>query len=440
MIEPVRLLGQMKGVWLASRTTPPGPNDPPLGAGCPIGDTGRRLVIELFYNPNNVMRFGIDTFGSEAFGEYTGAAPTQPEWVDVTQVAYGAIASRGNIRPNVEAPTDSATFNLYDPNIDYIDWAGETALASPNINTPVRLGIQARTGQYFQFYQGRVTRIIDLHDNPVRDVQFETFGNKADLITRLLDPNYPKQTAQARIDWILNEIGWGNGYDPTYPNPELATGLEADQEVRVEEFATAYYGIQQAALSSGLRVSINRLGQFRLLPILPSTPPVPSGVVFSDCRTPGDDTTAVYNAALFVSDTAEVANVIQLVNRPFPQKSAEASDPSSIAKWGRRADGYGLPLYIANDDTGETQTLADNILSAVKDIVNRVETVTFNTLTDPSWWDAFGQIEIGTNVLIRRTLPAPVEFNCNIIGVDWVLSENGYIAGTINLMTTDPTI
>ena len=154
----------------------------------------------------------------------------------------------------------------------------------------------------------------------------------------------------------------------------------------------------------------------------------------------GDDTTAVYNAALFVSDTAEVANVIQLVNRPYPQKSAEATDSASIAKWGRRADGYGLPLYIANDDTGETQTLADNILAAVKDIVNRVETVTFNTLTDPSWWDAFGQIEIGTNVLIRRTLPEPIEFNCNIIGLDWTLSENGYIAGTINLMTTDPTI
>jgi len=34
----------------------------------------------------------------------------------------------------------------------------------------------------------------------------------------------------------------------------------------------------------------------------------------------------------------------------------------------------------------------------------------------------------------------PIEFNCVIIGLDWSISENGYIEGTINVSSTDPTI
>ena len=72
--------------------------------------------------------------------------------------------------------------------------------------------------------------------------------------------------------------------------------------------------------------------------------------------------------------------------------------------------------------------------------MNRCERLTFNTLTDPNWWTAFGSLEIGKSLIVKRFNPEPIEFNCVIIGLDWSISENGYIEGTINVSSTDPTI
>ena len=72
-------------------TDPPAPD-----AGCPI-DGDRTLIIEMFWTYEDVLRLGLLTFGAEAFGQYIGAPPTGPEWVDVTDRCYGATVNRGNL-------------------------------------------------------------------------------------------------------------------------------------------------------------------------------------------------------------------------------------------------------------------------------------------------------------------------------------------------------
>ena len=140
----------MKGLWIASRLTAPIPGEPAYGAGCEIGNTGRRLIVELFYNPSAALRFGSLNFGSEAFGQYTGAAPTTSTWQDVTQYAYGGLVTRGNLRPNINAPADAFTFDMYDPTADLIEWRPPGSLASPGLHTPCRVGIAAYNGTYLQ--------------------------------------------------------------------------------------------------------------------------------------------------------------------------------------------------------------------------------------------------------------------------------------------------
>ena len=114
MTKPERLLGQMDGLWITGIVNGPTPGDPPYGAGCPI-DGQRNLIIEMFYIEDQVLRLGLLTFGAEAFGEYIGAPPSTPEWVDVTDRSFGANVNRGNLRPNIDEDVDTYTFDLLDP-------------------------------------------------------------------------------------------------------------------------------------------------------------------------------------------------------------------------------------------------------------------------------------------------------------------------------------
>ena len=122
------------------------------------------------------------------------------------------------------------------------------------------------------------------------------------------------------------------------------------------------------------------------------------------------------------------------------KRLAEAIDATSVAVWGRRSQGYGFPTYVVCDSAGFTQQLAEDILAGTANIVNRVERVTFNTRSDPNWWDAGKKFEIGSQVIVRRYHPRLIEFNCTIIGLDWIFNEDGYIEGNINLSTLDQTV
>ena len=439
MTTPAKLLGQFDGLWITGIVNGPNPTDPPYGAGCPI-DGNRTLIIELFYIEDQVLRLGLLTFGAEAFGGYIGAPPSTPEWVDVTDRCYGATVNRGNLRPNIDEDVDTFIFDLLDPQGDVIDWRPPWSLASPNLNTPVRVGfrsIQDGTYYYYQLYTGRIGRMSDVHDTPDRGITIETYGTKSDLVTSLLNERCPRETAQTRITRILNEIGWANGFDPSWPNPGLNIMLEADPEERYDTDALAYTIIQEAAVSAGFHVGITRLGQFRLHPIIDD--PGPLVLTIADCYD-GEDIDAVATSIEYVSDASEVLNVVQLYNKKLPNQSAEAIDPTSVEIWGRRSQGYGFPTYVVCDSAGFTQQLADDILAGTANIVNRIERVTFNTRTDQNWWEAGKKFEIGSQVIVRRYHPRLIEFRCTIIGLDWIFSEDGYIEGNINLSTLDQTV
>ena len=435
MTDGPRQLGRYDGVWLGARDTPVDPNAPPFGAGCDFQD-GYRVVIELFYNPEDVLRFGTDTFGEHLFGQYAGAAPSVERWVDVTQYCLGGVVDRGNLTPTVEDVIDQFTFDILDPLAQVVDWLPETSLATPAVNTPVRFGTMTETGVYSEAYNGLITRMSESHGEGSRVVTVESFGTRSDLATRLLDPNRGKETVQERIEWVLTEIGWAHGFDPSWPNPGTnTTDLDNDQQFDYAVTPTAHEIITVAAHSAGYRVSINKAGQFRLLPIV-GADPGPPVLIVADC----DDGRADVEANSFdiVADVAELLNVVQIRNLVVPQESAQAIDLTSVGRWGRRTNGFGFPITTQLPLNSQNQALADSILAKTSNLVVRVASIELNTQTDPRWWDAFDLIEIGSIIQVLRVYPVEATFNCEIIGYTFIINENGYVEGTLHLLTTDP--
>ncbi len=436
MTDGPRQLRNYDGVWLSDRDTPVDPDAPGFGAGCELQD-GYRLVIELFYNPEDTLRFGTDTFGEHLFGQYDGAPPSVSRWVDLTPYCLAGVIDRGNLTPTVEDVVDQFTFDLLDPTADIIDWKPGQSLSSPTVNTPCRVGYMTANGQYSPAYMGLITKLSERHGDGPRTVMVETYGTRSDLASRILNPDRPKETVQQRIEWVLTEIGWAHGYDPTWPNPGVDTvELDVDQQFDYAITPTAIQIIRIAAYSAGYRVSINKSGQFRLLPIVGDQTPVPPAIVVADCEDARADVVAV--AYDIVADVSELLNVVQIRNQVNPDKSAEAIDPISVGRWGRRTNGFGFPITTQLPQTGDNQALADAVLAVTANLVVRVATVTLNTRSDPRWWDAFAVTELGSTIEVLRVYPTEATFTCQVIGYTLLLNEYGYIEGTLNLLTTDP--
>ena len=361
--------------------------------------------------------------------------------VDITPISWGGVVDRGNQRPNINTPTESFVFDLRDDTSDVIEWRGTFALQSPNVNTPVRCGFLDEWGAWHPLYKGKILRMFDIHDTSFREITIESFGNKADLATAVLDPDRPAEDAETRIDSYLTEIGWNNGIDASYPPADLGTfGLLADLDTAPGRapIIGAYNEIQKAANSAGYKVGITRAGEFKLDPIVYVDDP--TNYVIADCYDDAyPDISAVAVTMTFAADASELLNTVIVGNEIDPTFSAEALDATSISLWGRKTQGYGFPILVANDNLADAQALADTVVAQYSDIITRCENVTFNTRSDPAWWDVLADLELGQSITIRRLNPRPITFNAHIIGVVININENGYLEGVINLATTDTT-
>ena len=404
-----------------------------MADGCPIGTTGWNFVLEGFYNADAIRRFGTGLFGSGVFGD--GADTAVGDWIDITAQAHSCEITRGSDIPTINIPTDTISWVWRDFPADWVEWVNPQALASPTVGTPIRAGIQ-RTGDpdsYKPLGQFRLYRVRDIHDTPEREVEMTGYGTKTDLVTPLLLPDRPKETAQARIAAVLAMIGWEWGV--TYPDDLNSFGLEADTsqggQVRTGERALAWNIIFEAAASAGYAVAIDNAGGIIFAPLEISGDRLPEAV-YGDCADNLVD--AITTSIDFTADGDAVLNVVQLVNEQHPNRSVEAIDPSSVAIYGRRASGYGFPLTVVNDDTFDAQTVADTYLAQTSMLVNRVEQVGFNTAVDSRWFDVLADAYVGQTVNVKRFHPRPLTALCGVIGGSFYITPE-YIEGAVNLST-----
>lgn len=406
-----------------------------MADGCEIGNTGWSFVLEAFYNPDSIRRFGTELFGDDVFGDGTDGS-SAPRWVDVTPYAHSTVIERGSDLPTTNIPTDTITWTWRDFPADWIAWAPPQSLASPAVGTPVRAGIQktGEPGTYGAIGTFRVYQIRDIHDTHDREVELIGYGTKADLVTPLLLPDRPKETALERITAVLAEIGWvwGATYPPDLGSFMLEQDPSQDWLARTGDRALAWAMVTEAASSAGYNVAIGDDGGmiFTRLQIDPAAQP---DVRFGDCASVLVD--GVTTSIDFTSDGDSVLNVVQLVNVQDPNNSAEAIDPTSVAIWGRRAQGYGFPLTVVNDASSDAQAVADAYLAQTANLVNRVERVGFNTATDPRWFQLMADGYIGEPVEVLRFHPRPITATAGVIGATYAISPE-MIEGSVSLSTS----
>ena len=267
-----------------------------------------------------------------------------------------------------------------------------------------------------------------------RITSFRAYGQKTSLISSLLGENRPTEFVDERIDAVLAAIGYP---DPVqaYPAVFSTVLLRGDLDTRVEDDAIAYVIIAQAAASAGYAIGTNAAGDIIWNQIgEPAAPPL---FTIAECDGTGVD--GVYTEATYQAGIDRVLNVVQLQNVVDPAAGAEAVDAVSVSKWGRRSQGFGMPIIVANDSQADAQGVADAILATTANIINRVADVTFNTLTDSRWYGIFQSLDIDLWLDVQRSSPNPSNFTGEIIGLDFDIIPNEGITGTVHLSTRDET-
>lgn len=431
-------LAAMAGVWMPGRARIPQGPWPFLG--CEISD-GYGLAVEVFYNPDaSARRFGEGTFGSDQFGQFAGAAPTEKRWVDLTPTTFNARSLRGQQDPTINQPVDELDFSILDPDGDVVGWRPPAQLGSPNINDPCRISVIDQLGEPTVVTWVRLNSLEELHGGSLgqegRTIEVVGYGLKTDLIEGIIDPARLKETTAQRIDFALAAIDFTDPVE-AYPAIFATRDLAADTHERSVQEAQAYTLIQEAAASANHYVHTDRTGQLVWREIANLDPaPAPQWVI-SDCA--GSDEDVVYADGLYTADTTEILNVVQLVNAMLPAENVQAEDLVSIAKWGRQSRGFGFPLRVVNDKQTDAQAIADAYVAQTANVVNRVKWVTFDTNTDPRWWQFLLELDISLEAIIRRTGPNGIEdFTARLIGVDISYSTTG-ITGQLFMSTRSQT-
>ncbi len=405
--------------------------------GCELTDDWR-LLIELFYNPDEGnRRYGVDNYGDGFYGD-SEAGPSTERWVDVTANCRYVSVARGNINPEVGQNTDDLTVEFVDTEGWLYAWQGPLALSSPQFNTPLRISmIDPRDGSQNVVSTGRLDDIRETF-TPVskyeRVIEMHAYGQKTQLITSVFRKQYSMQWVADRITEVLADIDYVDAVDP-YPAEFATVRLRADTDERIQDDAVAYSIIAQAAASAGYGVGTTAAGAITWRKIADAAP---ADFDVAEC----DDTgiSAVYISANYRAGLDRILNVVQLQNIVDPAAGAEATDAISVSKWGRRSNGFGMPLITANDVQADAQAVADAILANTANVINRVADITFDTRSDPRWYNIFATLDVATFIGVQRTHPNSSYFTGGLIGLEFEAFPFTGIAATLHLSTSDTTV
>jgi hypothetical protein len=284
------------------------------------------------------------------------------------------------------------------------------------------------------FATARINSIDQQQGPTVGPIAFFCLGTKSDLRTQILPQILPAQSIADRLDYIFATIGFE---DPVsaYPPEFLTVTLARDPDIRTGLETEAYEIVQECAMSAGYAVFTTADGALSWT-FLGPFPIIPNAALFGDCDGPGVD--AVTTAQFWGSNTDAILNTV-IVEASDPDFSAEAVDPTSVSRFGRRSTGFGFPQRIASKDKQDAQDIAELILSRTAFSVNHVAQVDFHTLTDPRWWTILTTLEIFNRVGVQRSEPVQVIHDSMIIGAEITVTRS-HIEGIIYLTTTEQTL
>lgn len=419
--------------FVAWYTSAPPEDQPPLPySGCQFGDTGWWIIIDCWFNDDQMSRrYGEGTYGS---GVYGGGSTAVTRWVDITAGFVDVTINRGNRdgAPTVDVPEIAVTW--HDPDFLRVDLSPPAAWHLPFVGRPIRVSFYDDQWRWHPRIVGEIERIVDPSIWPTseqpRYVTAEAFGPAMDLTRTLPQWTRPAEVASVRFAALLTAAGWRYGSGAlVYPAPD--TNLHAD--IRPVDVA-ARAEIDRTALSAGWTFDTDRRGKPRLrqwpLPLLASTATV------VDC----DDVPGVVATLItFTADESQMLNIATVTNALEPPDVAQAVDDVSVGLYGGNDNALGFPalgLAYAAHATG--QAIVDRLKARYSRILTHVEPIDADTDIDGGWLAILADLDTGEHWTVTRTHPHTFTLDAIVVGVDETITP-GRLEATVFTTTTTPT-
>jgi hypothetical protein len=296
-------------IWRS--TFPPDLTDPFPYSGCPLDPVafpGWRVVIDCLFNPADGSRtFGLDTFGSDIFGDVNGAGKLV--WTDITSPSFSTVLDRGTVDGGFIVDVDRLTVDVYDDEGAWFDFAIPASYYRPTAGDTIRVGVIDPAEVYHPLGVGEIERIVDMHDEKPRLVSIEAFGFINDLANTVQGWTERGGAIQDSVARLLRAGGWRWGQPVTYPTP-LGPLLLADPDGTEPYEVLVRDQLDVLAISAGWTMDTDVRGslRFRQWPLERVTPT--TNVI--DCE--GHGASGLLATFTLSADYDAMLNVAQMVN------------------------------------------------------------------------------------------------------------------------------
>ena len=412
-------------VWDAS--LPPWQQPPFPNAGCAFDETrhpGWRIVIDALYHATPGRTYGMDLYGDANYGDDTD---TPPGWADITRPGFQVNVTAGTENGAATVPVSELSIELHDDDGRWVDIAEPAYYFLPFVGNPVRVGFLDPGLSYHPVAVGTIETIHDDHDTLPRYVTIQAFGNDMDLSNDHLGWQRPAELASQRFAALMVAGGWrfgdGNLTYPASDGPLHADRSPTDITTRTE--------IDRTAMSVGWFFDTDRWGG----PRLREWPHAPTGDPLDvvDCA---DGTDALLSPVIaFGADQSHILNVAVLSNSDDPQLIVRAEQGFSIARFGRKSRGVGLPMAgLAFADPGLADALAVRYVNRWAFIVRQVSAVDADTYVDPRWLGVIADLDTGRAVTVTRNEIDRMTLDGVVVGFQHLITP-GRVTSTMNVAT-----
>lgn len=431
-------------VWPAS--LPPWQQPPPPDFGCPLGERrlpGWEITVDALLPVDPTVRsYGELNYGDGTYGEERDDVS---EWVDLARAGFSVLIDRGDVTVAPAVPVDELEIELNDP--DETLFSPRAPIAGTTL-TPaaiVRVGIRDTTTAAWEgLVVCRLETATDVHERAAtRLVVMQAVGLMSDLVTPPDGRTFvrPEESARDRIDAIQVEAEWDWG--PTqYPGAGFMLRAIDQTQEGTDEGVQLRAMLDRTAISSAWQAHTDREGNLELVAFPFRPDPTADPLIVVDCPTDDYPDAMVSPSITYAGDLEQLVNLADVVTTdPDAPLSASARDNTSVAFYGRRTEGAGMPLpAVDTRDQADLDTLAAQVVDRQARIAHRVVSFEVDTHLDAAWVDVLRRIDIGDPVIVKRTgLPVEISHSGYVLGVQHRMQPNRWQA-TISIGTTTPTI
>lgn len=162
------------------------------------------VVVESLFVPADAPRLTYGQAGT-TYGEGVAGGAGADTWRPITCDTVNVSLTRGDVDATPTVGVDQADLQLLDPD------GGLQPLVplpiGPTIGSMVRVSVTDGTATY-PLFTGRVGELIDTHDTVPRTLELRCYGVVSDLAEAIDTYTATDETAQQRVDSLLQAVGW----------------------------------------------------------------------------------------------------------------------------------------------------------------------------------------------------------------------------------------